>query len=267
MASSRLVYQVDAFTEAPFAGNPAGVCLLEEPASADWMQAVAAEMNVSETAFLRALDPGTFEIRYFTPTVEVPLCGHATLASAHVLWEQGFVPEASPIRFDAPRDVLHTQRDAGWIRMEFPADTLEVCEVPAGAGRALGVTSANARRGRAIGLLLELESEDAVRDVRPDLPTLGAEKLGGVIVTARSATAERDFVSRFFAPDAGIDEDPVTGVAHCALGPYWAERLGKDELLGHQLSPRGGVVRVRVRGTALDLFGQAVTVLRGELLR
>ena len=260
------IIQVDAFTRQPFRGNPAGVCLLEDEASAEWMQAIAAEMNLSETAFLCPHSDG-FDIRYFTPLIEVPLCGHATLASAHVLWEEGAAPANGPIPLQAPAGPLTARREGDWICLDFPAYPVSPAASPEGLASVLGAEPRAAHRLPTHGYLLEFDSEDTIRELQPDFSGMLRQKLGWVVVTARCEGSEYDFVSRFFAPQVGINEDPVTGVAHCSLGPYWADRLGKKELVGHQVSRRGGVVRVRVRGQRVDILGQAVTVIRGYISR
>jgi predicted PhzF superfamily epimerase YddE/YHI9 len=266
------LFQVDAFTAEPFAGNPAAVCLLDPGADADpgWMQLVAAEMNLSETAFLRPGDgPATYGLRWFTPTVEVELCGHATLASAHVLWTEGRVRAGETIRFDTASGPLAARRgDDGTVWLDFPATPAEPAGPPAGLVEGLG-----AEAPRWVGLgrfdyLVELEDEAAVCDLAPDLRRLGGLGDRGVIVTAAAAAGADgyDFVSRYFDPAAGIDEDPVTGSAHCTLGPFWAARLGRDRLTGFQASARGGLVQVHPEGDRVHLGGQAVTVLRGQLV-
>ncbi|HEY1375821.1 MAG TPA: PhzF family phenazine biosynthesis protein [Gemmataceae bacterium] len=258
------VYVVDAFADRPFTGNPAAVCPLDRPADDGWMQDVAAEMNLSETAFL-APEADGFRLRWFTPAVEVDLCGHATLASAHVLWETGRLPAGEPARFHTRSGQLTATRAGGDIVLDFPAVPVEPCPPPDGLTDALGATPRGVGRNR-MDVLVELDSESAVRRLRPDFGRLTAVPVRGVIVTAPSADPAFDFVSRFFAPASGVPEDPVTGSAHCALGPFWAARLGKIDLVGRQVSRRGGVVRVGVRGDRVHLGGRAVTVLRGELL-
>jgi PhzF family phenazine biosynthesis protein len=254
----------DAFTDQAFAGNPAAVCLLDAPRSDTWMQSVAREMNLAETAFLvRAGDE--FGLRWFTPTVEVDLCGHATLASAHVLWEEGYLDPASEARFHTRSGLLIGTRQDGWIALDFPTTPPAPIEPPPDLTRGLGAPIKFAAR-TPFDYFVELESEAAVRKLTPDLGLLAGLGTRGVIVTSRSANPGFDFVSRFFAPGAGVPEDPVTGSAHCALGPFWGERLGKASLVGYQASARGGVVRVTVRGDRVLLGGQAVTVLRAELL-
>ncbi|HZR98451.1 MAG TPA: PhzF family phenazine biosynthesis protein [Chloroflexota bacterium] len=257
------IVQVDAFTERPFAGNPAAVCVLPAPADAGWMQAVAREMNLSETAFLVRRDGG-YDLRWFTPAVEVDLCGHATLASAHVLWEDGHSPPETPVRFWTRSGLLTVERQGDWIEMDFPAKPQAPAEAPPGLAEALGAVPHYVGRND-FDYVVEVESEAVLRGLTPDFAALRAIPVRGISVTSRAATAGYDFVSRFFAPASGIDEDPVTGSAHCCLGPLWAERLGRAELLAYQASARGGVVRVRVSDGRVYLGGQAVTVLRGEL--
>lgn len=256
--------QIDAFTDRPFAGNPAAVCLLPAPAETGWMAGVAGEMNLSETAFLVRREDG-YDLRWFTPAVEVDLCGHATLASAHALWEIGEVPADRPIRFHSRSGLLTAERRDGLIWLNFPARRMTAAPPPAGLPEALGASFGWCGRDDA-DYLVALESEDAVRSMRPDVAALRSLGLRGVIVTARASSPTYDFVSRFFAPGAGIDEDPVTGSAHCALATFWAERLGKDAFLAYQASARGGEVRVRLAGDRVLLGGTAITVLRGELL-
>ena len=256
-------FKVDSFTAEPFAGNPAGVCLLTEPRNERWMQAMAREMNLSETAFLLREGDG-FRLRWFTPAVEVELCGHATLASAHVLWEEGVLAPSETARFATRSGELRASRSGDLIELDFPTKPEHPAEPPENLLEALRVKPLYLGRN-VFDYLLLLDSEEAVRAVSPDFALLRSVTVRGVIVTAPSARPEFDFVSRFFAPAVGVDEDPVTGSAHCCLGPFWAVRLGKSELVGHQVSARGGVVNVRVAGERVFLGGRAVTVLRGEL--
>ncbi len=258
------IYQVDAFTDRPFQGNPAAVCLLPEPADEAWMQDVAREMNLSETAFLVRQEDG-FNLRWFTPAVEVSLCGHATLASAHVLWETGHLDPAEQARFFTRSGLLTAERREDEIELNFPATRPEPANAPPGLEEALGAVPVSVARSR-FDYLIEVDSEEAVRGLRPEFRRLKALPVRGVMVTSAASATRADFVSRFFAPGAGIDEDPVTGSAHCCLGPFWSERLGKTELTAYQASARGGWVRVRVAGERVYLGGRAVTVLRGELL-
>jgi PhzF family phenazine biosynthesis protein len=258
------VVQVDAFTDRPFAGNPAAVCVLAAPRDERWMQAVALEMNLSETAFLLR-DGDDWRLRWFTPTTEVDLCGHATLASAHVLWEDGHLPTGETARFHTRSGLLTAARAGEWIELNFPSEPPRQASPPPELRQAIGVEPRWVGRNR-MDWLAELESEAAVRALKPDLALLDRVDTRGLIVTARADSAGIDFVSRFFAPAAGVPEDPVTGSAHCALGPFWGERLGTQELVGFQASARGGLVRVRLLEDRLAIGGQAVTVLRGELL-
>jgi PhzF family phenazine biosynthesis protein len=258
------LYVTDAFTDMPFRGNPAAVCLLPAAQDEAWMQAVATEMNLSETAFLVPRDDG-HDLRWFTPAREVDLCGHATLASSHVLWETGVVDEAAPAVFHTRSGVLTARRNGAAIEMDFPAEPPVECPAPPELTAALGVTPAVAARNRFDWLVL-VDTEAALHAVRPDFDALARLEERGVIVTAVSESDRYDFVSRYFAPAYGVNEDPVTGSAHCCLGPFWADRLGRDTLTGFQASPRGGVVQVRVAGDRVILGGHAVTVVKGELV-
>ena len=262
---------VDAFAERPFAGNPAAVCLLDAPADAAWMQAVAAEMNLSETAFVVPGADGAFGLRWFTPAVEVELCGHATLASAHVLFDTGALAPGDAARFDTLSGRL-TVRTAGpaTYTMDFPATPPSHAEPPVGAAEVFGalVWAGRSRHD----LFLVLPDEATVRALAPDPAAVAAFGPRGVIATAQAdADADYDVVSRFFAPGVGVAEDPVTGSAHCAIGPFWAERLRTNPLRCVQASARGGRLDVTVRaasgphGDRVDLTGRAVTVLRGAL--
>lgn len=258
------LYQIDAFTDRPFSGNPAAVCLLSGPADEAWMQQVAAEMNLSETAFLwREAD--RFRLRWFTPTVEVDLCGHATLAAAHLLWEAGELPAEVPARFDTRSGLLTAMCKGRWIELDFPSEPAPRAPAPEGLIEALGVMPQYVGRNR-FDYLVEVDSEESVQSLAPDFLLLAKVSARGVMVTGRSSSPRYDFVSRFFAPASGIDEDPVTGSAHCCLGPFWKERLHKDDLVGYQASARGGIVRVRPAGERVYLSGQAVTVFRGTLV-
>ncbi len=257
------ITQVDAFTSRPFAGNPAAVCILQRPAGEQWMRDVAREMNLSETAFLVPESDG-YRLRWFTPAVEVDLCGHATLASAHVLWEGGHLSAAAQARFHTRSGLLLAGRRGDWIELDFPAKPEQPSDAPPGLAAALGAEPRYVGRN-AFDYIVELDSERAVRGLQPDYAALARVPARGIIVTSRSEARDYDFVSRFFAPAVGVPEDPVTGSAHCCLGPFWAARLGKKEMTAYQASARGGVVRVRVAGDRVYLGGQAVTVLRGEL--
>jgi PhzF family phenazine biosynthesis protein len=258
------IVQVDAFTNRPFAGNPAAVCVLDGPRDPVWMQGVALEMNLSETAFLVPEEDG-YRLRWFTPAVEVDLCGHATLASAHVLWEDGHLPTDALAHFLTRSGRLSATKADGWISLDFPSNPVERAIDPELLGKALNVSVVYSGMSR-FDALVEVKSEEVVRGIAPDFAALQAIEVRGVIVTARSDSSEFDFVSRFFGPRVGVPEDPVTGSAHCVLAPYWAEKLGRTEMVGYQASKRGGVVRVRLEGDRVLLGGQAITVLRGELV-
>jgi PhzF family phenazine biosynthesis protein len=256
------IVQVDAFTNKPFTGNPAAVCVLPVAREESWMRDVAREMNLSETAFLIP-ERDDFQLRWFTPSVEVALCGHATLASAHVLWQDGHLPQGTMARFRTKSGLLTAVEKDGWIEMDFPATENSPSETPDGLIEALALTPVYVGKNK-FDYLVEADSEATLRALKPDHSTLRKLPVRGIIVTARGT--DYDFVSRFFAPGSGIDEDPVTGSAHCALGPYWAKKLGKTTLRAYQASPRGGEVGVRIEGDRAILSGQAVTVLRGDLL-
>ena len=229
-----------------------------------WMQQIALEMNLAETAFLVRREDG-FDLRWFTPGAEVDLCGHATLASAHALWEEGHLDPGVVARFYTRSGVLTATRRGSHIWLDFPATPVSHIASPSGLARAIGAPATMVGR-TTFDYLVELDSEAALRSLAPDMTVLAGIPYRGVIVTAPSADPRYDFVSRFFAPGLGIPEDPVTGSAHCGLGPYWGSRLGKHELVGYQASPRGGTVLVRVEGNRVHLGGQATTVLRGEIL-
>jgi len=261
--------QIDAFTDEPFAGNPAAVCLLDSPAEQDWMQKVAREMNLSETAFLYR-KKHAFALRWFTPAVEVELCGHATLASAHALWEEAVLDPGEPALFDTLSGRLAAVHRGNGIEMDFPAENPMPCEPPPGLLDSLGDVAPLAIARSRFDILIEVADEAAVRALRPDFQQMGALPVRGVMVTARAGpdllASGVDFVSRFFAPAVGVDEDPVTGSAHCCLGPWWATQLGTTDLVGRQVSDRGGTVGVRVRSDRVLLAGKAVTILKGELV-
>ncbi len=258
------IFQVDAFTATPFRGNPAAVCLLSGPASPGWMQDVAQEMNLSETAFLYEGENG-FNLRWFTPMVEVDLCGHATLASAHVLWEEGFLKSQGQVRFQTRSGLLTAEKKGDRIELNFPSDPVEPTNLPSGLAKALNATPQYVGKGR-FDYLVELNSEESVKKIRPDFNLLKNLPVRGVSVTGPATSRGYDFISRFFAPREGINEDPVTGSAHCSLGPFWSKRLGKKELIAYQASERGGIIHVRMGDDRVYLGGQAVTILRGELV-
>jgi PhzF family phenazine biosynthesis protein len=257
------LFHVDAFTDCPFAGNPAAVCLLPAWKEDQWLQKVAMEMNLSETAFLVRTADG-FSLRWFTPKVEVDLCGHATLASAHVLWQQGLARCEEAIRFSTKSGILKAALRGQDIELDFPLRPDEATEPPANLLLALGVSAQYVGKNR-LDYLVEVESPSVLKRMAPDFKLLATVQARGIIVTSRSVDPQFDFVSRFFAPASGIDEDPVTGSAHCCLGNFWRKRLGKDEFLAYQASARGGVVKVRVTKDRAFLGGRAVIVAQGQL--
>ena len=263
------IYTVDAFTDRAFAGNPAAVCLLEAARDESWMQSIASEMNLSETAFLVPHDGDGFDLRWFTPAVEVSLCGHATLASAHVLWESGTLDANDVARFHTQSGVLTAVRDRDTIELDLPAKQVLETDAPPGLIEALDVRPVFVGRN-ALDYLVEVARESEVRNASPDLARLSRLEARGVILTSRPSRSGPntgyDFVSRFFAPGAGVDEDPVTGSAHCALAPHWAAKLERTEMIGRQLSARGGTVHVRLEGDRVKLGGHAVTVMKGVLV-
>ncbi|MBN1937722.1 MAG: PhzF family phenazine biosynthesis protein [Anaerolineae bacterium] len=259
------IFQVDAFTDRPFSGNPAAVCLLDAPPDAAWMQAVAAEMNLSETAFLLPQDDG-FNLRWFTPAVEVSLCGHATLASAHTLFETGALKPDQQAHFHTRSGLLTARRVDDQIELDFPARLDSPADPPDGLLDALGLSAVRYVGQSRSSYLIEVDSAQIVRGLAPDFSRLKTVSARGIMITASADAAPYDFVSRFFAPAVGVNEDPVTGSAHCCLGPFWQRKLGKNLLLGYQASARGGTIYVQVDGDRVRLRGRAVTVLRGELI-
>jgi len=258
------ITQVDAFTSTPFSGNPAAVCVLPEERDASWMQNVAREMNLAETAFLLS-GPDGWGLRWFTPAVEVDLCGHATLASAHVLWETNRLAMDETARFHTRSGLLTAVRRGDWIELDFPATPDEPVDAPPGLVESVGATPRYIGKS-VFDYLVELDSEETVRSLSPDFGVMRKIGARGVIATSRSADPDFDFVSRYFAPAFGIDEDPVTGSTHCCLAPFWSRRLGKTSFLARQISARGGVLKVELKGDRVGLGGQAVTVMRAELL-
>jgi PhzF family phenazine biosynthesis protein len=258
------IFQVDAFTEKPFGGNPAAVCILPEPCSPTWMQNVAKEMNLSETAFLHKQKEG-FDLRWFTPAVEVDLCGHATLASAHILWETGLLNPQEQARFHTRSGLLTAEMREGQIELNFPANPDEPASAPPRLLEALGLIPKYIGQSK-FDYLIEVDSEESVRNIHPDFTLLKTVPVRGISVTSLATSPGYDFVSRFFAPRVGVDEDPVTGSAHCTLGPFWSKKLGKNEFVAYQASERGGVLHVRVASDRVYLGGRAVTILRGELI-
>ena len=258
-----IIYQVDAFTDRVFTGNPAGVCILDKPQDERWMRNVAMEMNLSETAFLLRQDDG-FGLRWFTPEVEVELCGHATLASAYILWKTGALRPDETARFHTLSGMLTAVKKPEGIELDFPAKIEAPVAVPEGLSEALGAEPLYVGSNK-MDFLVELKSEAEVRKLSPDFNALGRMDARGVMVTAAADSDEYDFVSRFFVPSCGINEDPVTGSAHCCLGPYWMKKLGKNVLKAWQASKRGGGLIVKVEGDRVKLVGKAVMVFHAEM--
>lgn len=271
------VIQVDAFTDKPFSGNPAAICVTTDPVTDDLMQAIAAEMNLSETAFLYPIEGG-YSLRWFTPVLEVDLCGHATLAAAHVLWSEGHLGLDHTARFHTKSGWLNAKKKGDWIELDFPAQPVHAAHVMPQLIKSLccgGNVRAVAKND--VNYLVEIQSEKALRKLDPDFAEMKKLPVQGVIATAISEDEGCDFVSRYFAPSAGINEDPVTGSAHASLAPYWQAKLGKSEMLAQQISERGGVLKVAclladsntAPATATEnritISGQAVTTLKGEL--
>jgi PhzF family phenazine biosynthesis protein len=261
------ITQVDAFTAERYRGNPAAICILREEADAGWMQKVALEMNLSETAYIVPGADG-FGLRWFTPAVEVDLCGHATVAAAHVLWQEGVLPTTEECRFHTRSGLLTARLKGDWIEVSFPREQVRTITAPKDAEAALGVKAISAAdSARLQYLVLELDSEAAVRACAPDFSALARVNYEGIIITANcGSNSKHAIASRFFAPRKGVNEDPATGSAHCILAPYWQAKLGRDEFLAHQASARGADIRVKVGPERVTLGGQAITVLRGELV-
>ena len=258
------IFQVDAFTNEAFKGNPAGVCLLSEERSDLWMQNIASEMNLSETAFIYKQNEN-YSLRWFTPTVEVDLCGHATLASAHILWERKYVKDDSPIKFYTKSGILSATKNRDWIELDFPIEPAENSAIPDNLLESLSIEPLYVGKNR-FDYIIEVESEEIIKNVNPDYKLLSTVNCRGVIITSISKSKDYDFVSRFFAPAAGMNEDPVTGSAHCCLAPYWKEKLNKNEFIAYQTSKRGGILKISIRDDRTYIAGQAVTVFSGELL-
>jgi PhzF family phenazine biosynthesis protein len=260
------IYTVDAFTNMPFKGNPAGVCPLDSMLSDEVLQNIAREMNLSETAFFTPIENG-YHLRWYTPTKEVDLCGHATLGTSHILWQKGFLQEGEEAVFSTLSGILKANKYGDWIEMQFPrGEVIETSEFNMDILNALGVSQplfiGTYRPDR---YLLELQSEEDVREVKPNFSRLQEIGVDRLMITAKSVKMPYDFVSRYFAPGAGVNEDPVTGSAHCYLTPYWAEKTGKSELYAHQASARGGDLQLKLTNENVIIRGQAVTMLEGEM--
>jgi len=262
--TAQIIYQVDSFTAQIFRGNPAGVCLLDRPRPEDWMRDLSREMNLSETAFLHP-EGEVYRLRWFTPKTEVTLCGHATLASAHILWEQGMLLAKQPAQFETLSGRLTADKRDDWIELNFPARPVGPVEPPPGLIASLGIDRPVFVGRYREDFLVEAADEGIVRSLTPDYSALLKVETRGIVVTARAESGEFDIVSRFFAPAVGINEDPVTGSAHSALASYWCAKLAKDELTAYQASERGGVLRLRLEGERAVIAGQAVTVFKIDM--
>lgn len=259
-------FLVNAFTSETFGGNPAAICILSEPRNTDFMQKLAKEFNYSETAFLFNTNHNTYDLRWFTLTKEIDFCGHATLASAHALWQSGYCNSSQSIVFNTLSGDLTARKADQWIDIEFPAaPATELSNVPILIRNIIGIEPLYVGRN-ATDYLVVLPSENDVRLLNPDINLIAALPSQGFIVTSKSQSDEYDFVSRVFAPNDGIDEDLVCGAAHCCLGPYWGNILGKKQLKAYQASSRGGILRIELLGEKVYLAGQAVTIIQGNLL-
>jgi PhzF family phenazine biosynthesis protein len=256
------LYIVDAFAHKPFSGNPAAVCLLDRNYESNWMQAVAAEMNLSETAFLLPIAEDEWRLRWFSPLTEVDLCGHATLAAAHVLWHESG-QSGNELRFQTRSGLLGASREGVKISLDFPVDIPHRLPISEQIIDALGVEPRQVYRGRE-DLMVLIECAEELYRLEPDMNQLSQIDVRGVIVTSNSDRAEYDFLSRFFAPSVGIPEDPVTGSAHCILGPFWGDRLGRSVVTGFQASKRGGAVEIELMNDRVKLTGSAITTLKGN---
>ena len=259
------IYQVDSFTTERFKGNPAGVCVLDEFPDSKSMLNMAREMNLSETAFV-VRDKDEFLLRWFTPTFEIDLCGHATLATAHILWTEGFWGKEKPIIFITRSGKLIINLINDLIEMDFPClEYSEVIEIPSSLIEGLGGIIPTFKGKSRENYLIEVATEEEVRGIRIDISKLLKCKMHGVIVTAKGSD-KYDFVSRFFAPEVGVPEDPVTGSAHCVLAPFWSDRLGGTKFRAYQCSERGGDVNLELLEDRVLLRGNAVTIFKGKLL-
>lgn len=265
MKSKQIIYQVDAFTAEPFRGNPAGVCILDNVPENQWMQNVAMEMNLSETVFVLPGKAGERMLRFFTPETEVNLCGHATLSASHILFETGFAEPMEELRFSSKSGDLKVKKQNDWISMDFPAFSLNRIEITAEFRKITGINPLELHRSEQGWILALLRDEEEVRNLRPFFSQMKDSDFGDLIVTAPSADSRYDFCLRCFAPAQGINEDPVTGSAHCALVPFWVDRKGKTSFISHQVSKREGTLKVALKRNRVEISGQAVTVLRAEL--
>jgi PhzF family phenazine biosynthesis protein len=262
------IWQVNAFTNEPFKGNPAGVCIVSEFPSDDLAQKIAAEVNYSETTYLKKITTNHYHIRWFSPKDECGLCGHATLAAAHLLWEQGHVKD-DIITFDSMGGPLTAQRNGSWITLNFPSFVIEPAPMPELLNKALGFVPVTSVYKDDIMYVVVLPSVQAVRDLKPNFAKIAQLPCRSVTVTALNEgeiDSDIDFVSRYFAPKVGIPEDPVCGSAHCRLTPLWAEKLNKTSMNALQVSDRTGFIKVTLENNRVTLTAQAITVMEGNLL-
>jgi PhzF family phenazine biosynthesis protein len=264
MTSNQIIYQVDAFTSEPFKGNPAGVCFTEKEMPDVWMQNIAAEMNLSETAFISG-GKDEYNIRFFTPRSEIPLCGHATLSSAHLMFETGIVRKNEIITFSSKAGILKIRFLEGWVVMNFPSYNLNPAQVPQDICNYIGITPQEFYHTAHGWAFVLLRNEEEVRNLSPDFKAMKTSEYGDLIVTAQSSDSRYDFCVRCFAPALGIDEDPVTGSAHCALVPFWHNKTGKKEFVSHQVSKRGGILKVALLDDRVEIAGQALTIFKAKL--
>lgn len=258
------VYQIDTFTDVPFKGNAAAVCILEKDYNDSILKNIAMEMNLSETAFLRQVSDNEFNLRWFTPEVEVSLCGHGTLASAHLLWENKMVEENNVINFNTLSGILTAKKKKEWIELDMPKGNLRKSDGDKFLLDSLEIVPKSIYEDEIV-YLLEFNNEEEIIKLNPDFNLLQKARKEEIIVTSISNNENYDFVSRFFGPSIGVDEDSVTGSAHCYLAPYWGERLNKYEVLGFQASRRSGNVKCKLDGNRVLIQGKAITVLGGDL--
>jgi PhzF family phenazine biosynthesis protein len=257
-----MIYVVDAFTDKTFKGNPAAVCITSEPLDDILMQSIATEMNLSETAFLYSQQDG-YSLRWFTPNAEVELCGHATLASAHILWETEILSKEQQAIFHTKSGLLTASKYDSWIQLNFPAEPVNESECPSELIEALKIDPVYVGRNR-FDYFIEIASEDVIKNLSPNFSMLGMIKTRGINITSKSK--DFDFISRCFFPALGVNEDPVTGSAHCGLAPYWSKKLNKTEMYAYQASARGGKLKIELQKDRVLIAGQAVTVMKNELL-
>jgi PhzF family phenazine biosynthesis protein len=264
MKSLQIIYQVDAFTTEAFKGNPAGVCILDQEPDSEWMQNIAMEMNLSETAFVF---PGkdSLVIRYYTPEAEIKLCGHATLSASHIIYETAMLRSDQEIRFSSKAGELHIRKQEDWITMNFPFFALEKMEITSEFRMITGIHPQELYKAGYGWTLAMMKSEKEVKNMKPHFSLMKDSIYGDLIVTAESENPEYDFCVRCFAPAVGIDEDPVTGSAHCALGPFWSEKTGKKDFKSHQISKREGVLKISLKGDRVEISGQAKTIFKADL--